>query len=630
MILSAAGLDFYFNKTTFGVERLCVSGDPERLSWVRGRTFGLPTGNNFLIKSRFLQYQFEGEFLFFSNLTCTLTVKEKEGAVSFLYHFKNKGKQAVDLAEGDIGIYLPFQDAFDRPDLSLRRRVHAHVRAQGVTHVFCERYSGDMPSLGVVMTQGECYSYSLERSVGKGARGDILLNLPAMRLEVNGEYVCELLVFSCHDRNDFFRKTESYGLLTATADKLCVEEGEEIRFCSSRAISLKTEEQTLLFDQGECTLCPAGVGEHQAVITMGAQSLIVSYYVYPRDLMEKRAHFVLKKQRRSSGPFSGAFTAYDHSTGKYVIRRGVRSPFSLGGYRAAPLLFLLHEMGKGVLSAEMAERVKESVAFYDREIYRGGEVADDVNGKRARFFKKYYHYPLFAAIKYEEYLATKKQECLLQSAVILSNLYKSGSVYEVTPALMVVKALREIGKQKVAEELTELISAAADKLIASGNKYASFKGLPYGPEIVYGALSTLLDAYLLTGKEYYLLTSKEHLARLKTFSFPSLSFATNGVPEIFQRDRKNGLTYDMSPHFTAVHFATVYEKYYQASGEGESREDAERILRACLSLFDQDGASYRSRAAARLVNGFSLPAKEEISCGEDIVLYHFDLLFNVK
>ena len=203
-------------------------------------------------------------------------------------------------------------------------------------------------------------------------------------------------------------------------------------------------------------------------------------------------------------------------------------------------------------------------------------------------------------------------------------------MYEVTPARQIAQALYEEGKDVLADELAESIKKAADHLISSGNKYAPFKGLSYGPEIVYGALSTLLDAYFLTQNEYYLLTAKEHLLRLDTFSFPSAYYATQDVPEIFQQDRGNGLTYDMSPHFTAVHFAVVYEKYYEATGEMKYHDLAYRITKAALSLFEENGGGHRSKAAPRCLNDSPLPSFEEISYGEDVVLYHFDLLFGRK
>ena len=627
MFFSAAGLTLYFNKTTFGVERLAVQGDPEALSFVCGKTFGLPSGNNFLLKSDFSSGSFSGEFLYFSEVVCSLVVKEKDGAISFSYTFKNNGKERAELKEGDLGIYVPFCDRFDDPEISLRRRVHAHVRTQGVCYVYCERYSGDLPALGLVMTKGESYSYALERGAYKGERGEILLRLPEMALAPQESYTCEFSLFPCNGREDFFKKADEFGLLTATASNLTAFEGEEISFNSSRAINLKTEDGELPFVDGVCRLTASGVGEHQAEILSGDQKLCVKYFVVAKDVAAKRASFVTERQYLSEGRFQGAFSAYDNKNDEVVIRSGVRSPFNLGGFRAAPLLFLLREGQKSTLSEDIKAKITSSVAFYDREIYLGGEVADDVGGKRARLCKRYYNYPLFSAIKFEQYRYSGDLGALMQSAVILANHYKSGAVYEITPAEMIVRALREEKKDAVADEIVELIAAAADKLIASGNKYASFKGLPYGPEIVYGSLSTLLDAYFLTGKEYYLLVAEEHVARLVTFSFPSLNYQTDNVPEIFQQDRGNGLTYDMSPHFTAAHFAVVYNKYYRATGDARYNDLSRVIARACLTLFDEHGAGGRSKAASIVVNDTELPSKEEISCGEDVVLYHFDLLF---
>lgn len=630
MIFSAAGLSLYFNKTTFGVERLSVDGDPERVSFVYGRTFGLPSGNNFLLKSEFEKGRFYGEFLYFSDVVCSVVVTEKPGAVSFSYTFKNQGKESVTLQEGDLGVCTPFFDRFDDPQISLRRRVHAHVRAQGAAYVYCERYSGDLPAFGLVFVKGECYSYALERGAAKGERGQIALRFPAMTLDPQQEYSCEFLLFPCNGREDFFQKADDFGFLTAQADELTVFKGEEVVFKSSRAVKLQTQDGETAFVDGVCRIKPKEYGSHVAFITSDTQTLQVKYYVLPEDLAANRIKFVTDKQQLSEGRFAGAFTAYDRKSDQKIVRSGVRSPFSLGGFRAAPLLFLLREAQKRELSDEIRKKISQAIAFYDREIYRGGEVADDVGGKRTRFFKKYYNYPLYAAIKMEEYNYTGDLEALMQSAVILSNLFKSGSVYEVTPAESIVNALRAAGKTTVAGEITDLISAAADKLIASGNKYTSFKGLPYGPEIVYGALSTLLDAYFLTGKEYYLLVAKEHLARLETFSFPSTDYASHCIPEIFQEDRGNGLVYDMSPHFTAVHFAAVYDKYYRATQCEKYRELSRRIVLSCMTLFDREGASYRSKSAVAMVNDVPLSSYEEISCGEDVVLYHFDLLFGRK
>ena len=630
MIFSAGGLELYFNKTTFGVERLAILGDPEGISWVRGNLFGLPSGNNFLTDSKFAAECFSARFLYFEGIVCDMTVEKRSEAIAFRYLFKNQGKKSVSLSEGDLGLYLPFNDDFAEPDISLRRRVHAHVRPQGVAYVFCERYSGDLPSLGLLFTKGESYSYSLERTGRASERGLITLSFPEMTLGVGDSYECEFVLFSCTNEKEFFDKADDFGVLTAQTSGLAVFPGEKIEVLSRRASSLETEGEGYLFEGGACSFIATGQGEKKATISRDGQKLILTYYVLSEDLPQKRARFLSDHQYIDSGEYQGAFTAYDLKAGAPIVKRGVRSPFSLAGFRAAPLLFLLREGKKGTLNEELSAKIGDSIAFYDREIYRNGEVSDDVGGKRARLFKRFYNYPLFSAIKYEEYLYSGDMECLLQSALILKTLYHSGSVYEVAPTCEVVSALLRAGKEKVAEELVIFVREAADKLIKSGNKYAPFKGLPYGPEIVYGALSTLLDAYALTEKEYYLATAKEHLARLDAFAASSVHYATDLIPEIFQRDRGNELTYDMSPHFTAAHIAVVYEKYARLSGEGKYLDRASRILKSALSLFGEDGSSRRSKAAARVLNDAPLPQYEEISCGEDVVLYYFDLLFGGK
>ena len=633
MILSTGNLILYFNKTTFGVERLSIEGDAERLSWVRGREFALLSGNNFLLKSDYAKDKFVGEFLFFCGLTCSVTVTAaKDGAAVFRYSFKNDTKKEIVTQKGEIGIYLPFNDDFDAPVISIRRRVHAHVRAQGQAYVFCERYSGDIPSLGLVVTEGESDSYSLERGGRKSSRGTIILDLPALRLGVEETYDFEFVLFACTDRNDFFRKAEGYGLITVQTSALVVWEGEEIILSSSNAQYIETEKDDKIpFDLGVCRLTAKGVGYHRVTVLGEKGSTFLTYFVLPSDLYAKRVDFLLKNQFISEGKDQGAFAAYDQKNVRKIVHAGVRSPFSLAGARSAPLPFLLRMGEKGALSEEDRAKLAASVAFYDREvIMENGDIADDVGRKRSRLCKRYYHHPLFAEIKYAEYRCFGDVAALEKSGEILIDLYHNGSVYEVAPTLAVESELRAAGMDDKAEALRSAVVGAADRLIRRGNKYAPFKGLPYGPEIVYGALSTLLDAYLLTKNEYYLSVAKEHFTRLQTFSFPSLDYATDEVPEIFQKDRGNGLTYDMSPHYTVIYFALVYEKYFRATGDARAEMLARRAVMAALSLFDADGRAVRSKAAPRSLNDMPLSPYEEISYGEDVVLYYFDLLFGRK
>ena len=626
MILSTGGLTLSFNKTTFGVERLSIEGDAEMVSWVRGREFALPTGNNFLAESSYAEGAFSGEFLFFSGLTCSVKVTADKGAAVFHYSFKNDTKKEIVTQKGDLGVYLPFNDDYDDPILSLRRRVHAHVRTQGQAYVYCERYSGEHPSLGLVVTKGESDSYSLERGGRKASRGKILLELPPLRLAPKENYEFEFVLFPCRGREDFFRKAEGYGLLTVKASDLTVFEGEEIVLSSENALCLRTADGDLPFVKGECRFTAKGWGAHLVTVLGETRSATLSYFVLSRDLLEKRIDFLWERQFVSEGEFAGAFTAYDPRSARQVVRKGAHSPFALGGLRAAPLLLMLRAAVKGALSADRSAKLEASVSFYDREFYLGeGELACDIGSRAAR--KKYDDHPLFAAIKYEEYRRFGDLSSLKESGKLLVKTYRNGTGYEVVPTIPVEAALRREGEIDLADTLRASAVESADRLIRNGNKYAPLKGFPYGPEIVCGALSALLDAYLLTKNEQYLRRAREQYDRLATFCFPSMEYATDDVPKIFRADRTSGLTYDMSPHYTAVYFAVVYDRYYQATGDVRARDLSRRVLRGALTLFGEDGGCRRSKRAVRAVNDLPLEADEQISYGEDVVLYFFDLLF---
>ena len=95
MKFKGAGIELYFNKTTFGVERASIIGDPTDFSFVKGKNFGLPIGNNFLIKSDYENGVFSAEFLYFNDMIARVAVEEKFGAILFSYVFTNEGKKTI-------------------------------------------------------------------------------------------------------------------------------------------------------------------------------------------------------------------------------------------------------------------------------------------------------------------------------------------------------------------------------------------------------------------------------------------------------------------------------------------------------------------------------------------------------
>ena len=81
-VFKGGGLELYFNPMTFGVERLTVKDDASHFSWVKGKSFALPSGNHFLVKGDFASPSvFQAEFQYFSDITAKMTVDEWKGAV---------------------------------------------------------------------------------------------------------------------------------------------------------------------------------------------------------------------------------------------------------------------------------------------------------------------------------------------------------------------------------------------------------------------------------------------------------------------------------------------------------------------------------------------------------------------
>ena len=609
-IFRGGGLELHFIDETFAIERVLIRDDASRLSWAKGKSFALPSGNNFLVEKDYSDPAcFRAKFLYFSNITATVTVDEKDGAVRFSYVFRNEGKKPVSLDAGDLGVSFSFNDTFDVPSVTLRRRVHSFIRTEGAAYIRNARVSGELGAVSIIMTRGECASYRTELHPFRVDMGETSFDAPQRTLAPSDSFEWEFLLFSHQDEDDFIRKAKEYGFFLAEADHLVVREGEPIRIRSERAKELAFEDEHIPFTDGECRFTPKGDGEQVLSLRDGEDCHTVRCYVVPRDLFDRRIDHLL--YTLYSSDVRGAFRAYDRSIGQPVMPKGSKD---YAETTAMPLLFLLSEAlcgREGVSSV-----VDEALSYYDNVRSFSSISSKGRNGREC---------VLFSAVKYEEYLYHKDVVCLLESALVLTEFFKAGYPCTVTPAYRVISSLREEGKESVAKELTDIVTSAADAVIARGNKYDEKK--VFSPFAVCGALFLLSDAYLLTGKEYYIMNAKEHLSRVLAFFSPSCDYRTNALPILLSKDDR-GVCCEMSPHLDDVVFALALERYARASGEDSYADMARNVLTALTSLFDQDGSARRGIPMPIAVDG-----KEscvEFSWGEDAILYLINLLFGNK
>ena len=100
------------------------------------------------------------------------------------------------------------------------------------------------------------------------------------------------------------------------------------------------------------------------------------------------------------------------------------------------------------------------------------------------------------------------------------------------------------------------------------------------------------------------------------------------MPLLLGWDDRLGVRYEMAPYVDAVFFALAFERYARASGEAKYKEKAAGILRALCTLFSDDGSAVRGRAFPASASALPSFRCEEISYGEDVILYLINLLFS--
>ena len=418
-VFRGGGLELHFIDETFSAERILIQGDTSRLSWAKGKVFGLPAGNCFLIEKDYSAPAcFRAKFLYFSDLTATVTVDECDGAVRFSYLFRNEGKKEVSVEAGDLGVYFPFNDAFDTPSVTLRRRVHSFIRTDGSAYIYNARVSGESDAVSLIMTKGRCFSHRTQLRAFGVDKGDISLDLPALTLAPAESYEWEFLLFVHRDETDFFERARKYGFLTAEAERLVGYEGDVLTIRSDKAKVLSLGEQgEILFADGNVSYTLIGRGECALTIKDGENTRVLRCFTISRDIIDRRVDHLLQVRQISDGVGKGAFAAYDISTGTTVFPRRL----DLVETTTMPLLFLLSEVARGRSAVRPA--VDEALAFYDRET----DILSAVkNGKASVEACSRY-----AAVKYESYLYRGDVVDLMESASVLSTLF--GETYTCVP-----------------------------------------------------------------------------------------------------------------------------------------------------------------------------------------------------
>jgi len=196
-------------------------------NWTRLGHFGMPAGLQYLDKyeekekGAKLKYQYLNDIVVFVERTFEENVlKEK-------YEFLNDGKKEIDIAEGELGIYVTLCDGLDIEKVMSRRGI-SHIFAEGnCFYITCDRFFKE-EGLAIIMTDGEVSGYSIERTPNKNERGQIIVNFPEKHLKIGESFSLSWEIFGYKNKEDFEAKAKSYEGYFHIDERLIFEKGEKV------------------------------------------------------------------------------------------------------------------------------------------------------------------------------------------------------------------------------------------------------------------------------------------------------------------------------------------------------------------------------------------------------------------
>jgi hypothetical protein len=313
------------------------------------------------------------------------------------YEVRNVSDEPV--AIGSLGISTPWRDLYSSSRESLAEAVHAHVWTGGAdSWVWAVPMDGSGPGLGLQLTEGELWAYSVESreaTSSSNARGHLYLQVtdrarapeamggqPLLAL-APGESYRWTWQLAWHDSLADFHASRQPLL---EAPSLVAEVGESLVVRLADGVSGPT---SVMADKAGTQYVEATDGKVRSRIQ-------VLFHQPLRELVEARVRFVLDRQRPvergDSRRFS--FLPYDNETGLTVLS-GAWHDWSDGRERIGTALLLQEARDRGWGDrAELDEALAGYQQFVDEFLVDAdGTVADDsLRLTRTRL----YNFPWFA------------------------------------------------------------------------------------------------------------------------------------------------------------------------------------------------------------------------------------------
>jgi len=562
------------------------------------------------------------------------------------YELINVSPEPVDL--GCFAISTPWRDVYASGGDSLRRAVHAHVWTGGAdSWVWAVPMDGTGPGLGLTLTEGELWAYSVESRdtvTGSGLRGHLYLHATdhARAPQAMGGQPAIVLAPGAATRLSWrLDWHESLATFRAThhplieADRLAVQVGEPLPLrvapgaLTSVERPLRTDRPGLLHVDAESQ------GRRSRIVLLVTPQL--------REVAERRAAFLLAHQRQPERADSRrwAFVPFDNRSGLTVLP-GAWSDWSAGRERVGSALFLqelrrrgwgdraaLDEALAGYRSFVVEHLVRPDGAVLDDPVLDDpvldDPVLDDTAGP-VRRQPRLYDFPWFARFLLDEGdldLATRVMQRFYALGGGHFLAFELGGVVRDLAA-----ALRAAGRTPDADELTGHLLDQARTFLAYGEDLPAHE-VAYEQSMVAPLLDLLLAARLLDPELVGDGALRRRLHWLTAFAADQPDARLRHVPirhwdgYWFGGSRLWG---DVFPHHWSVLSAAVHLAWpgglLPPAETKALREAAYAILRANLVSFDADGGATCAFVYPSCVNGQPAHVRDPFANDQDWALVY--------
>ncbi|MFI5713759.1 hypothetical protein [Kribbella sp. NPDC051620] len=503
------------------------------------------------------------------------------------YEVRNIAGDPVEL--GSLGISTPYRDLYSSSRESLNEAVHAHIWTGGAdSWVWAQPMDGSGPGLGLQLTEGELWAYSVESrdaDTGSNIRGHLYLHptdharaphamggQPQIVLQPaeSHRWTWQL---AWHDTLEAFHSTRT-PLIDATT--LAAEVGETITIqLADRA-------------DGPATITSDTPGTQYVEATDGASAsrINVLFHEPLRTIVERRVRFVLDHQRpvelSTSRRFS--FVPYDNETGLRILSGGWRD-WSDARERIGTALLLQATRDRGWGDRD---ELDEALAGYQQFVTEylvseDGTVADDsLHEGRVRL----YNFPWFARFFLNQGDPTT-------AIRIIDRYYELGGTHFL--AFDLGPLLRELAK--VAPRMRDHLANHAQAFLDHGDDLPPHE-VNYEQSMVAPLLELLIAAYQEAPDSLDPNELSRRLPWLTAFAADQPDVRLRHIPIRHWDGYWFGLLRlwgDVYPHYWSILSAAVYLTWPRdlvTQVEADQLDKAGRaILQANLVNFHQDGSA---------------------------------------